>query len=123
MIIVFIVRNTHIKNLERSKKLFEKSISKVLDDLTHKIEDIALFSSQEGFKKSIKENLITTIIQEWHSKYLGNFQDDLENNQLLFEYRDLIIDRKKEEYFLNLFRNIKTRLKIFPKFLRQKSYI
>ncbi len=119
LIIVFIIRDTHIKNLERSKNLFKISISKVIDELADKIEEFALFLPQEDFINSINENKITDIIQDWFNKYLGNFQDDLENNKFLYVYHDFIIDQKTEEYFLGLFMNIKAKLQVFSGIFRE----
>jgi len=121
LIFVYIIRNTHIKNLERSKSLFKKSIYSVIEDLTNKIEEIALFMPQNDFIKAINNNLFLSKIQEWFNRYLGNFKDDLEHNQLLYKYRNFIIDQEREEYFLSLFVSVKSKMQFFSLFLRKNN--
>lgn len=114
-IISLMVHNNHIINVERTKKLFELSISKEIDKITNKLERKAIFLPLTAFSDELKTDNLEKLVKNWFNKYLGDFRGDIEDNQLLYDYRDLIITREKEEYYFHLFNNLKAKIVVLTK--------
>jgi len=100
--VVFLIDYKNSRNIRRVENLLEIAF---LKDLNNCIDAIKK-SLSENIENINIENLIN-LFNQWYTYYLGNYFEKKELNNILFDLHDIYVNLKYEEYFYNLFLEVK----------------
>lgn len=112
LVILYVYRNFHFKNIQRSKLLFELAFSKQLDENKQRIEELIKYIPESKFKEVVFNGEIISLLTEWFDIYSGVLFNDSESNKLAYGFRDYYIFLQKHEDFFILFNHLKIKIQI-----------
>lgn len=110
LVIIFMYRNLHFKNIQRSKDLFELAFSKQMDKNKQKIEELVKYIPESEFEEVVLNGGIGSLLMEWFNIYSGNFFNDYESNKLAYGFRAYYIFLQEYEEFFMLFNHLKIKI-------------
>lgn len=118
IIIIFIVQNRKLdyKSVERCSDLFKYYINIKLSNFEEIIEEII---QTKNNKLSFKELDIIVNLKVWYDFYCSRFSESEELNEIFKLFEELVFDIEEEDFFYEIFSNLKGRLVDYRFFISQ----
>lgn len=115
-IIVIQNRKLDFKSVEKCSNLFKYYINKKLSNFEDIIERII---QTKNNKLSFKELDLIMHLKIWYDFYCSRFSESEELNKVFKRFEELVFDKEEEDFFFEIFSNLKGRIVDYRYFIFQ----